>query len=185
MRESRQHEFGTMRHLTVRFGRSLWPSGPGVAGEAWARQWLRPDEVPLWSAMTGPDRRHGVAVARRVATDLGNADGAGIPRRALAAALLHDAGKSGARLGVLGRSAATFLALGLGRGRVAAWSETRSGWLREAGRYAAHDRIGAELLASAASDPLVIAWAREHHLSPVEWTVEQPLASVLKAADDD
>lgn len=169
----------------VRFGRSLWPSGLGVAGEAWARQWLRPDEIALWNRMTGPDRRHGVAVARRVAVALGNADGAGVERRALAAALLHDAGKSESQLGVLGRSAATLLALGLGRRRIANWSDSRSGWLREAGRYAAHDTIGAELLASAGSDPVVIAWAREHHFSPEGWTVEEPLASVLKAADDD
>ena len=146
---------------------------------------MRPDEVPLWTGMSGPDRRHGVAVARRVATALGNGDGAGVPRKALAAALLHDAGKSRSRLGVLGRSAATLLAMGLGRGRVAVWSETRSGWLREAGRYAAHDTIGGDLLASAGSDPLVVAWAREHHRSPVNWTVEEPLASVLKSADDD
>jgi len=146
---------------------------------------LRPDEVPLWSGMTRPDRRHGVAVARRVAAALGNVDGAGVPRKALAAALLHDAGKSGSRLGLLGRSATTLLALGLGRRRIATWSDTRSGWLREAGRYAAHDTIGADLLASVGSDPVVVAWAREHHLSPEGWTVEEPLATVLKSADDD
>jgi hypothetical protein len=181
---TRHDEIGGFRHLTRRFAGSLWPGGPGVAEEAWARRWLRPAEVEIWKAMTGPDRRHGVAVARRVAVVLGNADGAGIPTNALAAALLHDAGKSRSRLGVLGRSAATLAAAGAGRRRVATWRDA-GGWRAEAGRYAAHDEIGGEMLAAAGSDPVVVAWAREHHRPPADWSLDPGLAGVLKAADDD
>lgn len=181
---TRHYEIGGLSHLARRFAGSLWPGGPGVAGEAWARQWLRSGEVDVWKAMSGPDRRHGLAVARRVAESLGNADGAGVPRKALAAALLHDAGKSESRLGVLGRSAATVLAAALGRKKVAGWRGA-SGWRAEAGRYAAHDEIGGEMLAAAGSDPLVVAWAREHHRPPADWSVDPALAGVLKAADDD
>jgi hypothetical protein len=181
---TRQNELGGLRHLARRFAGSLWPGGPGVAGEAWARQWIRGGEVEVWKAMSGPDRRHALAVARRVAVALGNADGAGVPRNALAAALLHDAGKSRSGLGVFGRSAATLLAAGVGRRKVASWREA-GGWRGEAGRYAAHDEIGGELLAAAGSDPLVVAWAREHHLPPAEWSVDPVLAGVLKTADDD
>lgn len=177
--------YGSLRHLVGRLSRSLWPGGPGIAGEAWARQWLSPVEAKVWEEMSGPDRRHGVTVARRVAAELGNADGAGVPRNALAAALLHDAGKTESGLGVFGRSAATVLGLVNGRRRVADWSERRAGWLAAAGRYAAHDEIGARLLEEAGSDPLVVAWAREHHLPEREWSVEEPIGSVLKQADDD
>jgi hypothetical protein len=173
-----------MNHLARRFAGSLWPAGPGVAGEAWSRQWLRSGEVDVWKAMSGPDRRHGLAVARRVAGALGNSEGAGIPRNALAAALLHDAGKSQSRLGVFGRTAATLLAAGLGRRRLAAWKDG-AGWRAQAGRYAAHDDIGGDLLAAAGSDPVVVSWAREHHLPPAEWSLDPALAAVLKSADDD
>jgi len=177
-------EFGSLRHLASRFVGSLWPGGPGVAGEAWAHQWLKPAEVEVWDAMSGPDRRHAVTVARRAAAAFGNPDGAGVARNLLAAALLHDVGKSSSGLGVLSRSAATALALPLGRRRVAACKVGRSGRQR-AGRYAAHDEIGAGLLEAAGSDSLVVAWAREHHLPDSQWSVEQSVGSVLKGADDD
>lgn len=182
---SREQEIGSWGHLARRFLFSLWPAGPGVAGEAWARQWLRSGEIDVWKAMNGPDRRHGLGVARRVAEALGNSDGAGVPRNALAAALLHDCGKAGSGLGVLGRTSATVLAVALGRRRLAAWSETRAGWAAKAGSYANHDDIGADILAAAGSDPAVVAWAREHHRLPSEWSVDPALAAVLKAADDD
>lgn len=181
----RRSEYGSLSHLARRFLGSLWPAGPGVAGEAWGRNFLKPAEVEAWKAMTGPDRRHGVTVARRVAVAMGNGDGAGVPRNALAAALLHDVGKSQSRLGVFGRSAATAIGLLAGRSRVAAWEGRPSGWRREAGRYAAHDEIGARLLQDAGSDPLVVAWAREHHLAEHQWSLDPVVASVLKAADDD
>lgn len=146
---------------------------------------MKPGEVEVWNAMSGPDRRHAVTVAHRVATAYGNPDGAGVARNVLAAALLHDAGKSRSGLGVLSRSAATFLALLLGRRRVAGWRDDGSGWRQRAGRYAAHDEIGAGLLEAAGSDRLVVAWAREHHLPNSQWSVEQPVGSVLKQADDD
>ena len=41
------------------------------------------------------------------------------------------------------------------------------------------------MLTVAGSDALTVAWAREHHLPPEQWTVERHLADALKAADDD
>ncbi len=38
--------------------------------------------------------------------------------------------------------------------------------------YLAHDRLGAELLQRAGSNELTTTWAREHHLSPARWTVD-------------
>ncbi|MGH9068686.1 MAG: hypothetical protein ACRD0J_14540, partial [Acidimicrobiales bacterium] len=54
-------------HLVRRFGGSLWPGGPSPAVEAWVATLLSPGELALWRRMSGPDRRHAVAVAGRVA----------------------------------------------------------------------------------------------------------------------
>lgn len=177
--------FGTPGHLARRFFSSLRPGGPGLPGEAWARNWLTTGERAIWDGMSGPDRRHAVAVARRVAGSCGNPDGAGVPRNVLAAALLHDAGKqlSGTRL--LGRTAATVISVAAGRQRVAGWAERRGGWPARAGRYVTHDDLGARMLTEAGSDPLVSGWARDHHRPVASWSVDPVLGAILKAADDD
>jgi hypothetical protein len=94
----------------------------------------------------------------------------------LAAALLHDVGKVSSGLGTFGRVAATVA--GLVRPRA------RDGDGRVA-RYLRHDELGAAMLAAVSSDPLTVAWAREHHLPPQRWSLEAPVAQVLNAADDD
>jgi hypothetical protein len=119
--------------------------------------------------MSGPDRRHAVAVARR----LPGAELAAVP-----AALLHDVGKIESRLGPWRRAAITVLAMVVGRPRLA------RGRGRVA-RYLGHDHLGAHLLEGAGSHPLVVAWAREHHLPPERWTVPGPVGALLKAADDE
>jgi hypothetical protein len=178
-------EFGSLGHLARRFAGSLWPGGPAPAGEAWARRWLNPGEVALWARLPGPDRRHAVAVAHRVATAFGDADGAGVPRPVLAAALLHDVGKVESGLGTFRRVGVTLLAGGLGRARVADWAEHPASWPRRAGQYLRHDTIGRALLQQAGSDPLTADWAGEHHLPVVRWTVNPEIGRVLKDADDD
>lgn len=161
--------FGSPSHLARRFVGSLWPGGPNRADEAWARSHLIDGERALWAQMSGPDRRHAVAVARRVATT----DGSAIP-----AALLHDVGKVASGLGPWRRAAVTALALVLGRDRLA----RRPGRM---GRYLRHDVLGAQLLERAGSAALTATWARQHHWTRDQWTVPQPLGDALKAADDD
>ena len=126
-------------------------------------------EQSLWAQMSGPDRRHAVAVARRVAAT----NHAGIP-----AALLHDVGKVASRLGPFRRAGVTIVAMAAGRERVA----RRQGRMA---KYLRHDAIGAELLQGVGSDGLTVAWAREHHLPQERWTVPTAVGVVLKAADDD
>jgi hypothetical protein len=126
-----------------------------------------------------------VAVAHRVAAALGDADGAGVSHPVLAAALLHDAGKVESGLGTFRRVGVTLICGALGRDRVGAWSERPAGWTRRAGQYVRHDVIGRGLLQAAGSNSLTADWAGEHHLPPHRWTVDQDLAKVLKAADDD
>ncbi|MDQ6614237.1 MAG: hypothetical protein M3083_05705 [Actinomycetota bacterium] len=173
--------FGSASHLARRFAGSLWPRGPKPADEAWARSYLTEGEEALWAEMAGPDRRHAVAVARRlVAAGQGNPGHHGDQgaKAAIPAALLHDVGKLECRFGPFRRAATTALAIAVGRDRLA------RGRGRMA-RYLRHDSLGAGLLERAGSEGLTVAWAREHHLPDDRWSVPQPLGAALKAADDD
>jgi hypothetical protein len=174
-----------MRHLAGRLVGSLWPAGPGAAGERWARSWLLPGESRLWESLPGPDRRHALGVARAVDHHLGDAPGHSARRPIMAAALLHDVGKVEAGMGTWWRVAATVMAVTLGRPRVEAWAGPGRGWRARAGRYVTHDRRGATLLAAAGSDPLTVAWAGEHHLPAARRTVDPAIGAVLAAADGD
>lgn len=170
----------TAGHLAKRFVTSLWPLGPGAVDETWVRGILSEREHRLWREMSRADRRHAAGVARRVERQMG--DEAGPP--VLAAALLHDVGKTASRLGTYGRVIATLAGMAAGRGMAEAWS-ARSGFTRRVGLYLRHDELGGDMLAMAGSDPLTIAWAREHHRPADQWTVPAGTAAALKAADDD
>jgi hypothetical protein len=161
--------FGSASHLARRFAGSLWPSGPGVRDEAWARSFLSERERALWSCMSGADRRHAVGVARQVIA----AEVAAVP-----AALLHDVGKVESGFGPFRRAATTVVAIAVGRERMTRANGRMS-------RYLRHDALGAGLLEGAGSDDLTVAWAREHHLPSDRWTVPLLLGAALKAADDD
>jgi hypothetical protein len=167
-------------HLVRRFVGSLWPAGPMAAAEAWAQERLLPGEQELWARMSAPDRRHAVAVAHRVERALGHE----ATRPVLAAAMLHDVGKVASGLGTFARVGATLVALGGGRVQ-ARDMQRRRGFTRRVGLYLRHDEIGADMLAIAGSDPLTVAWAREHHRDPADWTIDGHVAAALKAADDD
>jgi hypothetical protein len=98
----------------------------------------------------------------------------------LAAALLHDVGKVESGLGTAGRVLATLV----GRRRAHRWAG-RPGPTGRIERYLRHDEIGAEALTRAGSDPVTVAWAREHHLAPSAWSVPPAIGHALRDADDD
>ena len=154
-------------HLAKRFVGSLRSGAP--AEEPWAIDQLTAGERAVWQRMSDADRRHAVDVARRVEVALGD----GATRPVLAAALLHDVGKVESGLGTFARVGATL-----------AGAVTRR-WRGRLGAYLRHDELGARLLEDAGSDPLTVAWAREHHLPRDRWTVPAEIADALKAADDD
>ena len=166
-------------HLIKRFVGSLWPAGPGTEEERWVGSMLSEGELKLWRRMSRADRRHAVGVGRRVERALG--DEATPP--VLAAALLHDVGKTAARLGTYGRVVAT-MAGSFAPKMAGPWSQGR-GFTRRVGLYLRHSELGADMLALAGSDPLTVTWVREHHLPPEEWTLPPATAAALKAADDD
>jgi len=167
-------------HLVRRFVGSLWPLGPSAGAEAWVRSLLNDGEHGLWRRMPRADRRHAVAVTRRVERALGDE----ATKPVLAAALLHDVGKVASGLGTFGRAAATLVGLGGGRAMADDWQKER-GATRRVALYLRHPELGADMLTLAGSDPLTVAWTREHHLPAEEWTVPTDIARALKAADDD
>ncbi len=171
---------GEAGHLVKRFFGSLVPVGPSKDDTAWVREHLLPEELDIWARMSRQDRRHAAGVARRVEAALGDA----AIRPVIAAALLHDCGKTVAGLGTYGRVVATLSLKLAGRDIAMAWSETR-GFTRRVGLYVEHPRLGADLLGMAGSAPLTVAWAAEHHLPPEDWTVPAEIGQALKDADDD
>ncbi|MCU1344965.1 MAG: hypothetical protein JWL70_1231 [Acidimicrobiia bacterium] len=130
--------------------------------------------------MSNPDRRHAAGVARRVVGLLGS----DVARPVVAAALLHDVGKLDSGLGTFARVGATLCGKLAGRDMAGAWSSQR-GFTRRVGLYLRHDELGAALLEMAGSDPLTVAWAREHHRPPSDWTVGELAGTALRNADDD
>jgi hypothetical protein len=166
-------------HLVRRFFASLLPLGPSAADDAWAREQLTEPEQELWARMARIDRRHSAAVARRVVDDLGDRATAPV----IAAALLHDVGKTIPRLGTFGRVVATLSEAVAGEATARHWVET-SGFTRRVGQYVLYPELGVDLLKMAGSDDLVVAWSREHHLSETDWTVPVDLGRALQQADD-
>jgi hypothetical protein len=169
-------------HLVKRFVGSLWPVGPSRAGTEWAEAQLLPAEAELWRRQRKADRRHTIAVGRRVEAALG----ARAERPVLAAALLHDIGKLDAGFGLYGRTVATLSGMAVRHDPqvIKDWTKT-VGMTRRVGLYLQHPRLGGEMLELAGSDPLTVAWAREHHLPAEEWTIPADLAHALHDADDD
>lgn len=170
----------SIAHLSKRFAGSLRPGGPPVADAEWARSHLLAAEAELWERMSGADRRHSIDVARRVERSLGHE----ASRPVLAAALLHDVGKSVSGLGTYGRVLATLSAMVGGHEMSDHWAKKR-GFTRKVGLYLQHDQLGGDLLEMSGSDPLTVSWAREHHWPEEMWTLEPRVAHALKAADDD
>jgi hypothetical protein len=156
---------GDAAHLARRLRWSLRP--PAVSGDdlAWVAAQLREAEFALWTRQSSADQAHSLGVARRCA---------GGDPWLVQAALLHDVGKAEASLGVAGRVLATALALVRVRrfpGRL--------------GAYLRYPDLGADRLAAAGADPRVVAWAREHHWRPADWTGTVPPADAARLAAAD
>ncbi len=171
---------GEFWHLIRRFVGSLRPGGPSEADRAWVESTLSAAEYALWRRMYGPDRRHSVQVAREVERRLVGA----ATQPVLAAALLHDVGKIDAALGTWGRVVATLSAKVAGVETARMWVNGR-GFTRQVGLYLLHPQIGADVLEIAGSDPLTVAWARDHHRAADAWTIDPEIATVLHEADAD
>jgi len=169
-------------HRAGRFFSTAFGGGPDAADLEWAAGWLTEREATLFARMRASDRGHSVAVARAVERHFA-ALGEDPPEWMMAAALMHDVGKSVPDLGVYGRTVATLSGWVGGADMSEQWADT-TGFTRKVGLYMQYPRLGADLLSVAGSDSRVVAWAAEHHLLEEDWTVPVEQGRILAAADD-
>jgi hypothetical protein len=173
-------------HRARRFFGSLSSSAPSDEDAAWADAWLSEREAVAFRRMAPVDRRHAIGVARAVVAHLDRlslAEDDPEARWIVAAALLHDVGKSVAGLGTYGRAVATLSGWVGGHDMAASWADTR-GFTRKVGLYLQYPELGADLLRMAGSDERVVAWAAQHHEPEERWTVPVEAGRLLVQADD-
>ena len=142
-------------HLAKRFVLSLVPSQVQEIERQWVHSVLTQSELVLWNNMMVQDRRHSVMVGRRFVKYRPTAS-----QSEISGALLHDVGKSVARLGTFARVIATLVGPRTDRFR----------------QYHDHESIGATVLRSIGSDELTI--------SMVENSCVGELRQALSRADD-
>ena len=128
------------------------------ADRDWINSTLSIKEMELWSGQMIVDQAHSLHIARRFVVLMPDAT-----REEIAAALLHDVGKSIARLGVVARVVATILPARIGRLN------------RRFAAYRGHEKIGAEMLRAIGSSEVTVAL--------VEGTAATKAANALQLAD--
>lgn len=147
-----------MLHLARRFFGTVFAEPLRPAEQRLVARLLTDAQARLFWAQADADQRHAFATMRRAAI-------ASDAPELLRAALLHDVGKAGIRLGPVGRSVATALdAAGIALPSAMAL-------------YRAHGARGAEMLATAGAGSLAVDFARRHpdpdpgEQDPTAWTI--------------
>lgn len=188
-------------HRARRFMRSLVAAAPSEADSQWVKRYLNEAELRAFARLAPGDRSHSIGVAKKVAANLdrlgsqtGRTDSTGTDSTGtdspggdsdwvVAAALLHDIGKSVPGLGTYGRVVATLCGAVVGDEMADHWIE-KSGMTRRIGLYLRYPELGVPILELAGSDPRVVAWSAQHHRPPEEWEVPIDVGELLSAADD-
>ena len=184
--------FGGISHLARRFVQAVQANGPVPEEEEALCRMLSMQEVALYQRLNRTDRAHAITNAvsmRESLAALKYGPGKDVwhepsaepePGQAdlLVAAAMHDVGKSAANLSTFGRVFATVIIAVIGRRRAAGWA--RSGRI---GLYADHPRLGAEMLQTAGSHAVVVAWANEHHQPSERSRFAAPIRAALDQAD--
>jgi hypothetical protein len=144
-----------MRHRIRQFFRAVLGGVP-VGERAIVNDILSPAQAALFWRMDRCDQRHGLDVCQTLRA-AGHQDVA-----LLAAALLHDVGKSGARLTVLHRVAIVLID-GLAPGWLARWANGGKGWRAPFVAHLQHAQIGAAWAQAAGSSTEMVMLIRQHH----------------------
>jgi hypothetical protein len=162
------------RHLATRFFGSFRVRPLAAADLDLVHEALLAPELECWERLGPADRAESVATARAAISALGPpADS-----RWVAAALLHDVGKSETRLGPVARAGATVVAVVAGPRRVRGWSNA-------IGRYVNHDELGSVRLREVGARREAVEWAAVHH-RPTLWPqtgIPPEICRMLAAAD--
>ena len=155
---------GSPLHLVRRFLGTLRARPLGPAAQTLADSLLSAGERPLFWEQSAADQRHAVDAARSVM--------AVVPGRVnlARAALPHDVGKRHAGVGILARSGASIAAM-LHLPTSGRWAD-----------YLDHGSLGAHDLEAAGAEPLVVAFARRHHIGRPD-TIGADDWRVLQSAD--
>lgn len=124
----------TVVHLIRRLSESVRATSVALSDLEWVGSTLSTDEYDLWNTMQVMDRVHSIGVARRLV-----AENDRIERFEVAAALLHDVGKSQSGLGVFSRITATLL------------GPRTDGWRT----YLQHEAVGGRMCRERGVDPRV------------------------------
>jgi phage tail sheath protein FI len=155
--------FGTWVHLSRRLW-GTWRSQPLNDDElTWVRKFLLDDELNLWRTMAEPDQRHAFQVARRfvaAAQQSLEPQHDQVWREMVAAALLHDVGKTVSNLSTLER-----VALSIVGGRT-----------RRFRSYLEHEEIGLDLCRKAGSSLATLQF--------LEGSGDRRIQELLQQADD-
>jgi putative nucleotidyltransferase with HDIG domain len=153
-------------------------ANPAAEDSAQAAAFLPPGLRFLFNSMRRAERAHSLAVLRALLR-VGHTD-----PDLLAAALLHDVGKTRAPLQLFDR-VLVVLTQHLVPASASAWSIGEpSGWNRPWVVAARHADWGAEMIAQAGGSPRLEAIIRRHHDSPLPNATEiDRLLAALQAAD--
>lgn len=156
---------GSLSHLAGRFFDVLLARRLDRAETAEVESWLNRSEAGVFFSQPGPDQRHGYHAAQVVLASGTRS----VP--IVKAALLHDAGKRHARLGVVARSLVSVLI------RLRLPLPSRGRQYRDHGEAAARelDEIGCEAL--------VVEFARHHH-GARPTGIPQAIWDLLQLADE-
>ena len=149
------------RDLAARAWRALRRESEGAADEAWVRSLLRPAEFGIWARQRPYDRRHSVRVARRLEARLAGTAHAR-EARWIAAALMHDVGKSAARLSLLERAAAVLVNRFIDLETARRLARSRRPGVSRIGLYLTHGEVGARLIRQAGGREEIAAWSEVH-----------------------
>ncbi|MCA9972379.1 MAG: HD domain-containing protein [Anaerolineales bacterium] len=169
-----------LRYRAGQFWRLLFAAPLATAAWQDVAAVLSPAELRLFARFSAGDQQHSYDVLCTLrAAGYENAE-------LLAAALLHDVGKTRVRLSVWERSLIV-LAQRLFPGRLAAWGGGAArGWRRPFVVKQQHPAWGAEMAAAAGAAPLVVSLIRRHQDAVLETAVtpEDALLRQLQWADD-
>jgi hypothetical protein len=146
-----------MRHRIRQFFRAML-GRVSVSEHALVQDVLSPAQAALFWRMARCDQRHGLDVYQTLC-----AAGHHGPDL-LAAALLHDVGKSGARLTILHRVAIVLID-GAAPGWLARWAEGGKGWVAPFAAHLQHAQTGAAWAQAAGSSADTVRLIRQHHVS--------------------